>query len=90
MGVPKIGESKNKDKMHYTVGAVIKKGNKYLLIDRIDSPLGFAGIAGHINQDETPEQALLRKVSKESSLKLKNHSLLFKEEVEWNLCRAGI
>lgn len=53
-------------------------------------PLGFAGIAGHINEGETPEKALVRKVFEESALKIKNCSLFFKEEVEWNWCRAGI
>jgi len=90
MAIPKTGKSKNGQVMHYSVGALIKKDDKYLLIDRVDPPLGFAGLAGHINEGEAPEETLLRKVSEESGLKIKNYSLLFEEEVEWNWCRAGI
>ncbi|MDP1629652.1 MAG: NUDIX domain-containing protein, partial [bacterium] len=76
--------------MHFSVGAVIEAGGKYLLIDRDMEPLGFAGLAGHINDGETPEETLFRKVKEESGLEIKKHSLLFEEEVEWNWCRAGI
>lgn len=76
--------------MHFSVGAVIEVGGKYLLIDRATEPLGFAGLAGHINEGETPEEALFRKVEEESGLKVKRHSLLFQEEVEWNWCGAGV
>lgn len=76
--------------MHFSVGATIKKGEKYLLIDRARVPLGFAGIAGHIDEGETSEAALLREVFDESGLKVKRYSLLFEEEVEWNWCKAGI
>ena len=90
MSIPKTGKSKNGQSMHYSVGALIEKDNKFLLIDRVAPPLGFAGIAGHINEGETPEEALFRKVSEESGLKVKSYSLLFEEEVEWNWCRIGI
>lgn len=53
-------------------------------------PLGFAGLAGHIDEGETPKETLFRKVNEESGLKIKKHSLLFEEEVEWNWCRVGI
>lgn len=76
--------------MHFSVGAVIKSKGKYLLIERNIEPLGFAGIAGHINEGETPEQALYRKVLEESSLKIKSSVLIFEEEVEWNWCRVGV
>ncbi|MBI5358165.1 NUDIX domain-containing protein [Candidatus Amesbacteria bacterium] len=48
--------------MHYSVGALIKRSDKYLLIDRAIPPFGFAGIAGHIDENETPLQALAREV----------------------------
>ncbi|MFC1678278.1 NUDIX hydrolase [Patescibacteria group bacterium] len=76
--------------MHFSVGAVIEKDCKYLLIDREIKPLGFAGLAGHINEGETPEQTLIRKVEEESGLQVVDYNLLFEEEVEWNWCHAGI
>ena len=35
---------------HFSVGAVIKKNGKYLLINRNLYPSGYAGIAGHVNK----------------------------------------
>ena len=86
---PKQIHNAKNELMHFSVGAVIEVNGRYLLIDRDIEPLGFAGLAGHINERETPEQALLRKVGEESSLKVEKYSLLFEEEIEWNRCRAG-
>lgn len=47
---------------HYSVGALIELNGKYLLIDRAIPPLGFAGVAGHIDEGEAPEHALAREV----------------------------
>lgn len=87
--LPKMANANGKQ-MHFSVGAVIKVDGKYLLIDRSMEPLGFAGLAGHINEGETPEETLFRKIKEESGLAIKEHRLLFEEEVGWNLCRAGI
>ena len=38
MGNPKRRISKQGKPMHYSVGALIKKGNKYLLIEICDQP----------------------------------------------------
>lgn len=90
MGEPRQMQNSKGELMHFSVGAVIKADGKYLLIDRDMEPLGFAGIAGHINEGEVPEETLFRKVLEEGSLKVKKYSLLFEEEVEWNWCRAGV
>lgn len=87
---PKLRQSTKGALMHFTVGAVIERDGKYLLLDRGMEPLGFAGLAGHINEGEEPEEALLHKILDESGLKVKAHYLLFEEEVEWNRCRVGI
>jgi 8-oxo-dGTP pyrophosphatase MutT (NUDIX family) len=90
MGNPKLGVSKKHEPMHYSVGALIKKNNKYLLIDRAKFPPGFAGIAGHIDEGENEYEALEREVKEESGLKLESSSLLFEKELDWNECRRGI
>jgi 8-oxo-dGTP pyrophosphatase MutT (NUDIX family) len=90
MGVPKIGKSKNGKPMHYSVGAVIKRKNKYLLIDRKIPPFGFAGLAGHIDEGENEIEALFREIEEESGLKIKKYKLLFEEEIDWNWCNYGI
>ena len=90
MGIPKLGKSKKGKQMHYSVGAVIKKNDEYLLIDRKIPPLGFAGLAGHIDEEEDEIQALFREVEEESGLKIKKYNLLFEEELDWNWCNKGI
>ena len=75
---------------HYTVGAIIEKDNKYLLIDRALPPYGWAGIAGHIGDDENPDDAIIRKVLEESNLDVINRYLLLEEIIPWNTCRDDI
>ncbi len=87
---PKQKQNSKGAPMHFAVGAVIEVDGKYLLIDRDMEPFGFAGLAGHIDEGETPEETLFRKVNEESGLKIKKYVLLFEEEVEWNWCRVGI
>ena len=90
MPLPKTDKSKNGETMHYSVGAVIMQNKKYLLIDRAIPPFGFAGPAGHIDQNETPEIALYREVSEETGLKILDYKLLLEEEIDWNTCNKGI
>jgi len=87
---PKQGTSKKGLPMHYSVGALIKKDNKYLLIDRKISPYGFAGPAGHIDEGEFPEESIIREVKEETGLKVVKHSLIFEEEINWNWCSKGV
>lgn len=87
---PKQTQNSKGEPMHFSVGAVIEVDGKYLLIDRDMEPFGFASLAGHIDEGETPEETLFRKVFEESGLKVKRRSLLFEEEVGWNWCRVGI
>ena len=90
MGKPKLGASKDNQQMHYSVGALIKKNGKYLLIDRAIFPFGFAGLAGPIDDGETEIEALKREVEEESGLKVVKQKILFEEELDWNECSKGI
>lgn len=76
--------------VHFSVGAVIKRGNKYLLIDRANPPYGFAGIAGHIDEGENPIEALRREIFEESGLTLTRCKLMFEEVIEDNQCAKGV
>jgi len=90
--MPKPKETKNLDGeiMHYSVGAIIKQGEKYLLIDRVNIPLGFAALAGHIDLEEAPEEALKREVEEESSLIVEGCNIIAQGEVPDVTCVHGI
>lgn len=90
MGTPKAGISSDGREMHYSVGAVIELGGRYLLIDRVKPPLGFAGIAGHVDAGEDVTEALRREVREESGLEVEKYEPLFEEEVGWNVCSRGV
>ncbi|MDP3882372.1 MAG: NUDIX domain-containing protein [Nanoarchaeota archaeon] len=89
MGMPKIAYSP-KGLVHFSVGAIIKKGEKYLLIDRAKIPEGFACVAGHLESGETPEQAIIREVKEESGLEVRECKLLFEETFYGNVCSKGV
>lgn len=75
---------------HYSVGALIVLNDKYLLIERAIPPFGFAGVAGHIDEGETPEQALRHEVEEEVGLKITGSKLIFEEMIDWNWCNDGV
>ncbi len=90
MPKPKIGINKDGKKIHYGVGALIKKNDKYLLIDRANIPYGFAGPAGHIDEGENEEIALTREIEEEVGLKITKYKKIIDEFVEWNYCSKNV
>ncbi len=80
--------------MHFSVGAYIKRNGKILLIDRAKPPYGWAGPAGHIDEDggieEDPQKVLFREVYEEVGLHVVSHKLRFSEKLDWNICRRGV
>jgi|SRR3989338_5794792 len=90
MSGPKLGKSTKGKVMHYSVGALIKKDNKYLLIDRNVPPYGFGCPAGHIDGDEATEKAIRREVTEETGLTVESLKLAANGEVEENVCSKGV
>ncbi|MCX6781726.1 MAG: NUDIX hydrolase [Candidatus Magasanikbacteria bacterium] len=86
----KTGQSTKGHLMHFTASAVIKRDGKFLMIDRKIFPMGFACIAGHIEEGETPEEALVREVQEESGLQIVQSKKIFEEEADGNVCSRGI
>jgi len=76
--------------MHRSVAAVIRKDEKILMIDRVNFPLGWACPSGHIEENEDPEQALLREVKEEVNIDVKKFKLINHEFIEWNECKKGV
>ena len=59
-------------------------------MDRKLTPLGFAGIAGHIDEGEDPETALKREVKEESNLTVEKAELFFEEILPNITCVIGV
>lgn len=89
MAMPKEGRIKDGKQMHFSVGALIERDGKYLLIERAAPPFGFAGVAGHVDEGEDEQHAVIREVKEEVGLDVGDPKLLFKEELDWNWCSKG-
>lgn len=72
-----------------SVGAIIKRGRKILLIDRKNFPLGWAAPAGHLNKGESPEQALAREVNEETGYRVRKLKLILHQNKAKNKCKFG-
>lgn len=76
--------------LHYSVGAIIEKDGKYLMIDRKLPPPGFAMIAGHLDEGEDPITALHREVKEEGNLTVLSEELLFEDKHSSTGCVKGV
>ena len=81
---------KDGKKTHFSVGAIIERDGKVLMMDRRQIPLGFACPAGHIDVGQTPEMALKREVKEETGLDVKKHALLIEDDYEGSGCTRGV
>lgn len=90
MPEPKQGKAEEGKLFHYSVGAIIEHDGKYLLMDRATPPYGFAGPAGHIDEGESPEEAIVREVREETGLTVTDTELLFAEFNAFNECSRGV
>ena len=90
MPFPQQGVAKNSQPLHYAVGAVIEREGKFLLIDRAITPYGFAGIAGHVDEKELPEEALCREVQEEAGVIVESYKLLLEKEIDSVTCSRSI
>lgn len=86
---PKIYKS-SRLKMHRSVGAIIKKNGKILMLDRVNPPFGWACPCGHIEETEEIKDALKREVLEETGLKINDFKLVIHEFIPWNKCKEGV
>lgn len=71
---------------HRSVGMLVWKDDKLLLIERKKPPFGFAPPAGHLDDDASFEKAAKRELEEEVGLKAKSLELLI-EGKKANPCR---
>lgn len=84
------GKTRDGEEKHFSVGAIIKKNGKILILDRLKPPFGWACPAGHINKDETPEETLKREVKEEVGLEIIKSNVIFYSANVPNQCRRGV
>ena len=73
---------------HTSVGMLVWKDEKLLLIERMKFPPGFAVPAGHVDADSTYEDAAKRELKEEVGLDAENLELVLEIRKE-NPCRTG-
>ncbi|HCP08924.1 MAG TPA: hypothetical protein DIT25_03960 [Candidatus Moranbacteria bacterium] len=77
--------------MHRSAGAIIRnEEGKILMMDRKKFPFGWACPAGHVDEGESPDQAVVREIKEEMNLDVKDPKLLIHEFVGWNECSKGV
>lgn len=76
--------------MHYSAGAVVERDGKFLLIDRASPPFGFAAPAGHVDEEESPVEAVAREVREETGLAVVRSEVVGEGLVAWNVCSKGV
>ena len=74
---------------HQSVGVIIKKNEKMLLVDRKKFPYYWASVAGHIEDDELPNAAARREVKEEVGLKIRGLVPLLNKKRFNNPCHRG-
>jgi mutator protein MutT len=74
---------------HVDVAAIIIKDKNILLTDRRTYPFGLEIPVGHLEYNETVNQALVREVYEEVGLKVRSATLLSQVEQPISYCRYG-
>lgn len=84
--------NKENEKIHTTVAAMFFRNDEVLIIQKADPAYKkkYSVIAGHVEEGETIEEALLREVYEESGLNVSQYCLL-KSFIELpDSCRYGV
>lgn len=72
-----------------SAGVILQKGDKILLLERKNIPLGFAAPAGHVESDESFEEAARRELNEETGIDATTLLFLGEAKKGDNPCRRG-
>lgn len=72
-----------------SVGMLVWRNDKLLLIERMKPPFGFAPPAGHVEGNDLFEDTAKRELEEEVGLKTKNMEFLIEGRKDNNFCRRG-
>lgn len=75
---------------HWTVGALIERDGKFLLMRKRTWPYLWDVVAGHLTTGEDPAAAVVREISEETGLRLVKLDLVFQGEIFPDPCRRGV
>jgi len=80
------------ERIHKTVALLIVKEDKVLLIEKSDPAYKskFSIVAGHVNNKETINDALIREAKEEIGLEITNPDFLFQTKEVNETCRYGV
>lgn len=77
--------------LHFAVGAIIKREDRYLLLRRTLYPSGSYVIpAGHLEQGESPAEAMIKEVYEETGMTVSTYHLLLEQQPLRDGCRRGV
>lgn len=87
-----IGSNEYKNQYHITVAAIFINEDKILLIKKSDSAYNkkFSIVAGHLENGESPNIAIVREVKEELGIDFCNYEYLKKECGVEDRCRHGL
>jgi 8-oxo-dGTP pyrophosphatase MutT (NUDIX family) len=74
---------------HHSVGAIIKKDDKFLVVKKRSWPYKYSIVAGHLNESESPIEAILREIKEEIGVSPASIRLLFYVPGLADSCRKG-
>lgn len=74
---------------HFSVAAIIRNKNKILLVDRRTHPFGLELPVGHLEHNESLEEAIEREIYEELGIKAHGLTLIAQFEQPKSECRYG-
>ena len=88
-GMAKLERNRTGNYRHYSVYVLAIKDGKYLITKRRRFPFVYHLIAGHINRDETPEEAARREIVKGTSATFGSLRMVSRGEFRY-ICRMRV